>query len=83
VLHRATDELIASGAQSRALKAGYAAPEFTLPDPEGNSVSSKVLLAKGPLVVTFYRGAWCPFCNFDLSARWKKPVRKSSRAVRP
>ncbi|NPD66069.1 AhpC/TSA family protein [Lichenicola cladoniae] len=31
-------------------------------------MSSKVLLAKGPLVVAFYRGAWCPFCNFDLSA---------------
>lgn len=67
-LHRATDELIASGAQSRALKAGDVAPEFTLPDPDGNLVSSKVLLAKGPFVVTFYRGAWCPFCNFDLSA---------------
>ena len=68
MLHRATDEQIASGAQSRALKAGDVAPEFTLPDPDGNSVSSKVLLAKGPLVVTFYRGAWRPFCNFDLSA---------------
>ena len=67
-LHRAIDELIASGAQSRALKAGDVAPEFTLPDPDGNPVSSKALLAKGPLVVTFYRGAWCPFCNFDLSA---------------
>jgi peroxiredoxin len=67
-LHRATDELIASGAQSRALKAGDVAPEFTLPDPDGNPVSSRTLLAKGPLVVTFYRGAWCPFCNFDLSA---------------
>lgn len=68
VLHRATDELIASGAQSRALKAGDIAPEFTLPDPDGKLVSSRALLAKGPLVVTFYRGAWCPFCNFDLNA---------------
>lgn len=68
VLHRATEELIASGAQNRALKAGEMAPEFTLPDPDGNSVSSKALLAKGPLVLTFYRGAWCPYCNFDLSA---------------
>ena len=57
-LHRAIDELIASGAQSRALKAGDVAPEFTLPDPDGNPISSKALLAKGPLVVTFYRGAW-------------------------
>ena len=68
MLHRATDEQIASGAQNRALKAGDVAPEFTLPDADGNPVSSKTLLARGPLVVTFYRGAWCPFCNFDLSA---------------
>ncbi len=67
-MHRATDELIASGAQNRALKAGDVAPQFTLPDPDGNPVSSKTLLARGPLVATFYRGAWCPFCNFDLSA---------------
>jgi peroxiredoxin len=67
-LHRATSELIASGAQNRALKAGDIAPDFTLPDPDGHPVSSKVLLAKGPLVLTFFRGAWCPFCNFDLSA---------------
>jgi peroxiredoxin len=68
ILHRATDELIASGAQNRALRAGAVAPEFTLPDPEGNPVSSRALLARGPLVLTFYRGAWCPYCNFDLSA---------------
>ena len=68
VLHRATDELIASGAQNRALKAGDIAPAFTLPDADGNLISSKTLLARGPLVITFYRGAWCPFCNLDLSA---------------
>lgn len=67
-LHRATAELIASGAQNRALKAGDMAPAFTLPDPDGTSVSSRVLLAKGPLVLTFYRGVWCPYCNFDLIA---------------
>jgi peroxiredoxin len=67
-LHRATNELIASGAQNRALKTGDVVPEFTLPDADGNPVSSKALLAKGPLVVTFYRGVWCPYCNFDLSA---------------
>jgi peroxiredoxin len=67
-LHRSVDELIASGAESRALKAGDVAPEFILPDPDGKPVSSNVLLAQGPLVVTFYRGAWCPFCNLDLSA---------------
>ncbi len=68
VMHRVTDELIASGQAERALKAGDRAPAFTLPDPEGKPLSSQDLLAKGPLVVTFYRGAWCPYCNLDLQA---------------
>jgi peroxiredoxin len=68
VLHRAIDELIASGAQVKALKAGDIAPEFTLPDADGKPISSKAMLANGPLVVTFYRGVWCPYCNFDLQA---------------
>ena len=67
-LHHSVDELIASGAPDRALKVGDVAPEFTLPDPDGNPVSSKALLARGPLVVTFYRGVWCPYCNYDLTA---------------
>jgi len=67
-MHRATDELIASGQAERALRAGDKAPEFTLKDPDGKLVSSRELLAKGPLVVSFYRGAWCPYCNLELQA---------------
>ena len=67
-LHRATNELIASGAADRALKAGDPAPAFTLLDAEGKRVSTDALLARGPVVVTFYRGVWCPYCNLDLQA---------------
>jgi peroxiredoxin len=67
-MHRATAELIASGAADRARKAGDRAPEFTLEDADGHQVSSRDLLAKRPLVVTFYRGVWCPYCNIDLQA---------------
>ena len=67
-MHRATAELIASGAARRALKVGDKAPAFTLKDPEGNDVSSTALLAQGPLVVSFYRGVWCPYCNMELQA---------------
>jgi peroxiredoxin len=67
-MRRATAELIASGAARQALKAGDRAPAFTLPDAEGKAVSSAELLASGPLVVTFYRGVWCPYCNLDLQA---------------
>lgn len=67
-MHRATDELIASGAAKAALKVGDKAPTFKLPDADGNIVDSTALLAQGPLVVTFYRGVWCPYCNMDLQA---------------
>jgi len=67
-MHRATDELIASGAAARALKAGDKAPAFTLMDPEGRAVSSTDLLKEGVLLVSFYRGVWCPYCNMELQA---------------
>lgn len=64
----ATQTLIDSGQADYALKAGDTAPEFTLQDADGHSVHSRDLLAKGPLIVTFYRGVWCPYCNHDLQA---------------
>jgi peroxiredoxin len=67
-MHRATAELVASGAAARAIKAGDKAPDFTLTDPDGRLVSSADLLARGPLVVSFYRGVWCPYCNMELQA---------------
>ncbi|WP_027214006.1 peroxiredoxin-like family protein [Burkholderia sp. WSM2232] len=68
VMERATAELIASGQAARAIKAGDRAPHFNLKDQDGNDVSSAALLGKGPLVVTFYRGVWCPYCNIELQA---------------
>ncbi|WP_454828970.1 peroxiredoxin-like family protein [Paraburkholderia xenovorans] len=68
IMERATAELVASGQASRAIKAGDRAPLFTLKDQNGNDVSSAELLAQGPLVVTFYRGVWCPYCNIELHA---------------
>ncbi|MEB0224416.1 peroxiredoxin-like family protein [Pseudomonas sp. 10S4] len=68
IMERATAELIASGAADKALKVGDKAPLFTLKDPDGKPVSSADLLAEGPLVLTFYRGVWCPYCNMELQA---------------
>ncbi len=62
---RAVEEAVAKGFYEKALKSGTI-PSFTLPDAFGKPVSSKNLLAKGPLVLVFYRGAWCPFCNLYL-----------------
>ena len=66
--HRSIHELIQNKSAEQALQAGDRAPEFRLFDSDGNLVSSRALLNKGPLVVTFYRGVWCPYCNFDLQA---------------
>ncbi len=41
---------------------------FSLPDAEGATFDSRSQLARGPLLVTFYRGVWCPYCNLDLQA---------------
>ncbi|QXP54135.1 peroxiredoxin-like family protein [Cellulophaga sp. HaHa_2_1] len=51
-----------------ALKIGAKAPNFELPNPEGKTISLTTLLDKGPVVVTFYRGSWCPYCNLQLRA---------------
>lgn len=68
IMDRATAELIASGQAERALKAGDRAPDFTLKDADGQPVSSRDLLRHGPLIVSFYRGVWCPYCNIELQA---------------
>jgi peroxiredoxin len=67
-MHRATAELIDSAQAQRAKKVGDVAPEFILLDPDGKPVSSRDLLGGGPLVISFYRGVWCPYCNLELQA---------------
>ncbi len=65
---RATQELQASGLASRILPVGATAPSFELPDRNGKMVRSDGLLALGRLVVSFFRGRWCPYCIAELDA---------------
>jgi len=60
--------LTSSRQAERALGAGARLPDFTLRDTDGAPVSAAELLSIGPLVITFYRGVWCPYCNADLRA---------------
>ena len=66
------DKLLAQQAEFKkgenALNLDQQAPDFVLPNQKAESVSLADLLAKGPVVVTFYRGSWCPYCNLQLSA---------------
>jgi len=61
-------DLKTQGLEEKAVKVGDEIPAFSLPDALGNPVSSGELLTRGPLVVVFYRGAWCPYCNLELKA---------------
>jgi peroxiredoxin len=67
---RAIADLFATGAEDRLLKAGAAAPAFALPDVNGKLVRSADLLALGPLIVSFFRGRWCPYCVTELET-WR------------
>jgi peroxiredoxin len=50
------------------LAVGDVLPDFGLRDPAGRLVTSDGLLARGPLVVSFFRGGWCPYCSLTLQA---------------
>lgn len=67
----ATAELAQSGLAEGALKEGDKAPPFALPDAIGEVATLEGLLAKGPVVLNFYRGGWCPYCNLELAALHK------------
>ncbi|MDA0231420.1 MAG: hypothetical protein O3B21_14710 [Proteobacteria bacterium] len=58
VMGRSLDELRASGIMEGVIKAGDKLPDFTLNNDDGSAISSKALLADGPLVLTFFRGHW-------------------------
>lgn len=47
---------------------GDQAPAFSLPNAVGETITFEELLQQGPLVISFYRGAWCPYCNLELNA---------------
>ncbi len=60
------DQVKKSGVLEKALKVGDKAPNFELSNASGKPVKLSALLEKGPVVVTWYRGAWCPYCNIAL-----------------
>lgn len=63
-----TRSLVQSDVAAQALGEGRRAPSFVLPNAIGTEVRSEDLLRQGPLVINFYRGAWCPYCNLELRA---------------
>lgn len=62
----AVAHVAASGIVAKAIKQGDRAPDFELPDATGKRVRLSALLARGPVILTWYRGNWCPYCNLQL-----------------
>lgn len=67
-MQAATEELAARGIAERAVGEGDLAPDFALPNAVGDSVRLSERLEDGPVVLSFYRGGWCPYCNLELRA---------------
>ncbi len=66
--YQSIETLVQTDIAKNSLKVGEKAPDFTLPDTFGKQITLSELLQHGPVVVTFYRGEWCPFCNLQLHA---------------
>lgn len=68
IMKQATKDLAASDILNKAPKQGEKLPAFELQDQNGKPQTLTALLDSGPVVVTFYRGGWCPYCNLELAA---------------
>jgi peroxiredoxin len=69
---KAVDRLVVrlkeNGGGENAPRPGEIMPPFMLPDQSGRLVTLESLISRGPLVVMFYRGHWCPYCRLNVSA---------------
>jgi len=70
-MEAATAQLRASGIEGTARKVGELIPDLTLMGAQNQSVRLLDSLSAGPLIVIFYRGGWCPYCNLTLRAYQK------------
>lgn len=71
IMETATAQLRETGIEATALQLGAELPDLTLPDATGRPIDLRALNASGPLVIVFYRGGWCPYCNLELR-EWQR-----------
>jgi peroxiredoxin len=62
------ENLLASGIAEKSVTTGNQFPDFSLTNAHYESRTPGDFLDKGPLVISFYRGAWCPYCNLEINA---------------
>jgi len=82
ISERAVEDLFATGIEHNVLPVGAKAPEFVLNDSSGRLVRSSDLIALGPLIISFFRGRWCPYCVTELEA-WRDlhPIVRERKAL--
>lgn len=68
VMHQFDGELRATGILDQAPRPGDKFPMFSLSNQDGINISLDNLLERGPVVVSFFRGMWCPYCVLELKA---------------
>ena len=68
LMAQATTDLINSKIAEESIGKGQKLPNFTLPNAVGKEIALESLLAEGAVVISFYRGGWCPYCNMELRA---------------
>tara|TARA_R110002060_G_scaffold23089_3_gene31231 strand:+ start:723 stop:1373 length:651 start_codon:yes stop_codon:yes gene_type:complete len=68
LMNTTNEELIAQHIRDNALQVGQKVKNFSLLNHRGESTELATLLTQGPVIVSFYRGAWCPYCNLELKA---------------
>nr|WP_298997588.1 peroxiredoxin-like family protein [uncultured Allomuricauda sp.] len=68
VMQQSTQELLDAKLSTSAVKTGDTLPDFTLPDENQNEITLNQILQQDYLIISFYRGGWCPYCNMELRA---------------
>ena len=68
LMNTTNEELIAQHIKDNALQIGQKVENFSLANHNGENIELADLLKKGPVIISFYRGSWCPYCNLELKA---------------
>ena len=68
LMNTTNEELIAQYIKDNALQIGQKVENFSLANHNGENIELADLLKKGPVIISFYRGGWCPYCNLELKA---------------
>lgn len=63
---KSVDDLKTKNMEDRCIRPGEKMPEFLLPNATGKMIDSNDILKKGKMILAFYRGSWCPYCNLEL-----------------